>query len=107
MGRGLGWVLGLLAPARPVPPSASRCIGTCGRGGGGERTAKVDLGDGPSPPSLRLPAWRGTGIVCAPLSPRGKFRAVRCLSPSSAPAKWLKGEGSPAGPGGEGVCMYV
>lgn len=67
----------------------------------------MDLGDGPSPPPLRLPAWRGTGTVCAPLSPRGKFRAVRCLSPSSAPAKWLKGEGSPAGPGGEGVCMYV
>lgn len=71
MGRGLGWVLGLLAPARPVPPSASRCIGTCGRGGGGERTAKVDLGDGPSPPPLP-PApgvARDWDSLCSPLAP--------------------------------------
>lgn len=103
-----GWtgVLGLLVPCLlGLPPSASRCIGTYG-GGGGERTAKVDSGDA-TPTPRRLPAWRGTGTVCASLSPRGKFRAARCLSPSSAPAKWLKGEGFPrrAGPR-RGVCVW-
>lgn len=76
-------------------------------GGGGERTSKVDSGDVRSPPPLRLPAWRGTGTVCASLSPRGKFRAAWWLSLSSATAKWLKGEGSPAGRAEKGVCVCV
>ena len=91
-------MLGLLSPLPAGAPSVCEQMHWNVWGGGGERTAEVDSGDAspPTPTPLQLPAWRGTGTVCASLSPRGKFRAARCLTqPFFGYCQMVKGGGVP------------
>lgn len=64
-GRGLGWVLGLLTPC-PLGSLPLRADALERMGGGGERTAKVDSGDGPPSGSRR---GAGPGQTVLPSRP--------------------------------------
>lgn len=106
MGRGLGWVLGLLAPARRAPSLCEQMHWNVrGEGARGRRRwTWVTVPPLPSPPAPGVA--RDWDSLCSPLAP-GKVPGRPVPQSFLGSCQMLKGEGSPAGPGGEGVCMSM